>query len=127
MKGFPRRVRDLAAHRSGLMCEGCGGGGPLELHHRKYRSRLGADTVENCLALCGRGNVSGCHGAAHAGRAAEVSGWSIRTGGDPLMIPVRDGDGFWWLLRADGSKTCIPGPLADEYRLLAGLLPVVID
>ena len=127
MKGFPRKVRDQAAHRSGLVCEGCGGGGPLELHHRKYRSRLGADTVENALSLCGWGNTLGCHAIAHGGRHAEESGWSIRSGGDPLMIPMRDSQGFWWLLRADGSKTCIPAQLADEYRLLAGLLPVVID
>ena len=139
VSAIPGKSRRSVLARAGSQCERCGLSSALELHHRLYRSRGGSHDVANLVALCsitvvdgqvtsiGGGGHSGCHGAAHGGRHAEESGWSIRTGGDPLMIPVRDSQGFWWLLRADGLKTCIPAQLADEYRLLAGLLPVVID
>ena len=93
MSKFPQEVRDKVAHRSQLRCEGCGGPGPLELHHRQYRSRGGQDTTVNALALCGAGggmfggNHSGCHGRAHTAEG-EALGWSVRSRFDPATIPV---------------------------------------
>jgi len=87
MSKFPQDVRDKVAHRSQLRCEGCGGPGPLELHHRQYRSRGGADSTVNALALCGRGNMLGCHAIAHSGEG-EAKGWSVRSRFDPATIPV---------------------------------------
>ncbi len=87
MSKFPQEVRDKVAHRSQLRCEGCGGEGPLQLHHRQYRSRGGQDTVENALALCGLGNASKCHGRAHTAEG-EALGWSVRSRFDPATIPV---------------------------------------
>ena len=87
MSKFPQEVRDKVAHRSQLRCEGCGGEGPLQLHHRQYRSRGGQDTVENALALCGLGNASKCHGRAHSAEG-EALGWSVRSRFDPATIPV---------------------------------------
>jgi len=93
---FPQKVRDIVAHRSQLLCEGCGGSGPLELHHRQYRSRGGKDTVSNALALCGSGNHTGCHGKAHTA-AGEALGWSVRSGFDPRTVPVQRSHGEVWL------------------------------
>lgn len=85
MSGFPARVRDLVAERSGLRCEGCGGPGPFQLHHRQYRSRGGPDTASNALSLCGLGNIDGCHGRAHTGEGERL-GWSIRSGFKPANV-----------------------------------------
>ncbi|OOB90335.1 HNH endonuclease [Rathayibacter sp. VKM Ac-2630] len=88
----PIGVQLAVEARSGGMCEGCGLHRATEKHHRKFRSRGGEDTVENLLDLCGSGNHSGCHGAAHGARPApercEAIGWEVRTDEDPLDVPV---------------------------------------
>lgn len=116
-KDFPQTVRDQAAERSKLLCEGCGGHGPLELHHRLYKSRGGRGTIENALALCGWGNHTGCHGVAHTAEG-ERRGWSIRSGFDPLDVPVLFPDGWH---RLEGF-TRVPVREADaiEYMVLIG-------
>src|SRR5690554_5398469 len=87
MSKFPQKVRDQAAHRSQLLCEGCGGPGPLELHHRQYRSRGGEDVIQNALLLCGWGNHTGCHGIAHTA-VGEARGWSVRSGFNPAEVKL---------------------------------------
>lgn len=121
MSGFPQSVRDVVAHRSGLLCEGCGAQSPLQLHHRKYRSRGGPDTASNALALCGLGNISGCHGTAHGGYVGESIGWAVRSGHDPLLVPVfRRTDSTWWRFDNDGGKEQIDALTAIEYLVLIG-------
>lgn len=75
MTTIPKRVRDTVHDRAGGRCEGCGEFRPLELHHRRFRSRGGKHTVSNLVALCGWGNHTGCHGRAHNPDAPE--GWAI--------------------------------------------------
>lgn len=110
MSRFPQKVRDQVANRSQLLCEGCGGPGPLELHHRQYRSRGGQDVVENALALCGGGggmfggNHSGCHGKAHTAEG-EALGWSVRSGFDPADVAIVHAIHGLCQLRDDGSVT----------------------
>lgn len=54
-------------------CVVCGKSAPLNQHHVVKRSagklyRNGVELPKPTLTLCGSGNVSGCHGDAHAGR-----------------------------------------------------------
>ncbi|MFJ6427506.1 HNH endonuclease [Microbacterium maritypicum] len=55
VSAIPAKVRAAVHERAQGRCEGCGRIAPLELHHRKYRSRGGTHTVENLVALCGWG------------------------------------------------------------------------
>lgn len=93
------------AERSGGVCEGCGVRPASDMHHRKYRSRMGLTTVENLLHLCGGegmsgGNHSGCHGDAHT-LIGEQLGWSVRSFNDPAEVPVfHKTSGEWTLLDA---------------------------
>jgi len=47
--------------RDGWRCQLCGSPRNLQVHHRKFRSRLGDDTEENLITLC-----ADCHRAEHA-------------------------------------------------------------
>lgn len=84
MSAIPKKVRDAVHERAKGRCEGCGKIAPLELHHRKYRSRGGKHTLANLVALCGGeggmfgGNHSGCHGLAHG--PTPPQGWSLPSG-----------------------------------------------
>lgn len=100
MSAIPKKVRDRVVQRAAGTCEGCGAFRPLELHHRKYRSRLGKHEVENLVALCGMGNVksAGCHGVAHSGEGHEL-GWSVHSWDDPALIPVLYRGVLSWLTR----------------------------
>ncbi|WP_306461819.1 HNH endonuclease [Microbacterium sp. ZXX196] len=75
VRAIPARVRALVEGRADGKCEGCGRTAPLELHHRRFRSRGGKHTVSNLVALCGWGNHTGCHGRAHS--ADPPAGWAI--------------------------------------------------
>ena len=79
---FPPRVRRLIVARSGGVCEGCGHADATEMHHRKYKSRGGKDTPSNALHLCGWGNHTGCHGAAHSDDPPQ--GHSVHSWENPL-------------------------------------------
>jgi len=88
----PEGARLAVEARSGGICEGCGQARAAEIHHRKFRSRVGSNDVENLLHLCGWGNTSGCHGEAHGGpptpgRCAAL-GWAVAKWEDPLEVPV---------------------------------------
>lgn len=101
---IPAAVRKAVLRRADGRCERCGREGPLELHHRRYRSRGGKHLVVNLVALCGWGNHTGCHGWAHQGREANLLGYSIASWADPATEPVvRDGQAC--LLHEDGRVT----------------------
>ncbi|WP_136043328.1 HNH endonuclease [Microbacterium sp. K22] len=78
MSAIPAKVRTAVHERAKGRCEGCGRIAPLELHHRKYRSRGGKHTASNLVALCGWGNHTGCHGRAHGPNPPQ--GWSLPSG-----------------------------------------------
>lgn len=98
---FPASVRKAVATRSGGVCEGCGNAPATEFHHRRFKSRGGKDTIENCLHLCGWGNHTGCHGAAHS--ADPPQGWAVHSWEDPKLIPVVIVGGEFWLTQ-DGRS-----------------------
>ncbi|QHF24120.1 hypothetical protein GTU73_08920 [Rathayibacter sp. VKM Ac-2804] len=89
---IPEGARLAVEARSAGMCEGCGLRRATEVHHRKFRSRGGDNAVENLLHLCGSGNHSGCHGAAHGSpptpERCSAIGWAVRADEDPLAVPV---------------------------------------
>ena len=48
-----RSIRRELLRRSGFVCQSCGTGGPLEVHHHVTPiSRGGSDDLENLKALC---------------------------------------------------------------------------
>jgi 5-methylcytosine-specific restriction endonuclease McrA len=51
----PEAYRELCREvleRDGWRCQSCGRMEDLQVHHIKWRSRLGDDTAENLIALC---------------------------------------------------------------------------
>jgi 5-methylcytosine-specific restriction endonuclease McrA len=54
-----RRVLD----RDGWRCQVCGSTAELHVHHLRFRSRLGSDTLDNLIVLC-----VGCHRIQHCRR-----------------------------------------------------------
>jgi hypothetical protein len=123
MSAIPGAVRAIVLKRADGHCEGCGLFGPTELHHRMFRSRGGKHDVSNLIALHGSGNHSGCHGTAHSGYIGESLGWSIRSGFDPLLVPVfRRVDATWWRFDDDGGKEQINALTAIEYLVLIGAI-----
>jgi hypothetical protein len=73
-----RRSRPIVAARSGGHCEArtdwCEGQA-TQVHHIARRNGATAHDPENLLHLCGAGNVTGCHGAAH-----QHPDWAYRHG-----------------------------------------------
>lgn len=101
---IPARVRALVLARAGDVCEICGVGGALELHHRRYRSRGGKHTAANLVALCGWGNHTGHHGWAHTDPLAHDWGVSLHSWDDPLTSPLWSAlRGAWGLLDDAGE------------------------
>lgn len=83
-----RECRRVIPIRSGGLCERCGVGGGLSLHHRKKRSQGGLWTPENIVQVCGHGTV-GCHGwIEHNPNAAHAEGYHVRPWEDPAEIPI---------------------------------------
>ena len=116
----PTRAQSKAAYaavamRSGGICEGCGVVPAKNMHHRKFRSAGGHDTIENLLHLCGSGNVSGCHGIAH-GAMKMQNGWSVAPWNDPTLVPVFHRRDSTW---TRGIEVLNPID-AVEYMLLVG-------
>lgn len=89
----PTRAESINAYelvnlRAKGVCEGCGVLPALEVHHRKFRGRGGRDEVVNLIALCGLGNMSGCHGIAHSGTRGTELGWAVSASADPGEVLV---------------------------------------
>jgi len=55
-----RALRKQVLERDGWRCQLCGSLTNLQVHHRRFRSRLGDDTAENLITLC-----VDCHRAEH--------------------------------------------------------------
>ena len=54
------RLRQQVLRRDGWRCQSCGTMSNLEVHHKQFRSRAGADSEENLITLC-----TGCHAHIH--------------------------------------------------------------
>ena len=54
-------LRQEALARDGFRCRGCDTTENLEVHHRRYGSPLGTETVDDLTTLCG--GPEGCHHA----------------------------------------------------------------
>lgn len=81
--------------------------------------------MDNLVALCGWGNHTGCHGWAHGENVkAEAHGFSIRTGGDPALIPVFTDGGIWQRLQPNGDALFVMPPDAIEYMQLIGAMKI---
>ncbi len=103
-----RRARKLVKKRSEGRCEVCGRAPATNFQHRLSRAHLGPWTAENGLAVCGHGNLTGCHSLIHLNpRVAYERGWSVRSGHDPARIPVWLANRGFHLLTADGGTTPI--------------------
>lgn len=108
-KPIPKKVSAAVHARADGKCEGCGRYAPLELHHRRFRSRGGEHTVDNLVALCGWGNHTGCHGRAHSTEPPQ--GWAIsRWGEPPLHIPFLSHQGLVFLTRDGRYDDAGPPP-----------------
>ncbi len=53
-------LRQQILRRDGWRCQSCGAMSNLEVHHREFRSRSGADAEENLITLC-----APCHARVH--------------------------------------------------------------
>lgn len=94
-----RKIRQVVLARSGNCCERCGTrlrgdpGVDYSVHHRRPRGMGGSKrpsvtSAVNLVALCGSG-TTGCHGQIESDReTAYESGWLVRQGADPALIPV---------------------------------------
>lgn len=91
--------------RAGGVCEVCGVGGALELHHRRYRSRGGKHTAANLVALCGWGNHTGHHGWAHSDPLAHEWGVSLHSWDDPATSRIWSAQAGAWLLLDDEGES----------------------
>jgi len=47
-------LRRQVLARDGWRCQLCGSSADLQIHHIKFRSRLGGDEESNLITLCGR-------------------------------------------------------------------------
>ena len=117
---FPRKdtgpsdkLRALVEARD-KACVRCGAVVPRDedsIHHRIPRGRGGENTAENLLLLCGSG-VTGCHGYIEAHRTEAYNhGYLVRTGYDPLDVPVLLLGATWAYPSPDG-KWVISGQVA---------------
>jgi hypothetical protein len=114
---FPERDRAIVYARSDGRCAGCGRSSPLTVQHRRARGMGGTRRREvgehpNGVALCGSG-TTGCHGWAEANpRDAELLGWALDAGADPLVEPYRDRTYGWRRVLPDGGHAYV-----DEEEL----------
>jgi len=56
-------LRQQILRRDGWRCQSCGAMSNLEVHHREFRGRSGADSEENLITLC-----TACHAAVHSAK-----------------------------------------------------------
>jgi 5-methylcytosine-specific restriction endonuclease McrA len=59
----PKAYRELSKRvreRDRWRCQNCGTSDSLQVHHMKWRSRLGDDSLENLITLCAQ-----CHKLLH--------------------------------------------------------------
>jgi len=88
-------------------------------HHRKLRSRQGANTVQNLVLLCGSGTTR-CHGWVHANVAeATRVGLIVPSWREPENVPILRGELFlggayaeWFLLEPTAQLRPLTAPEA---------------
>lgn len=96
-RAIPAHVRKVIARRSGDICELCGRRRATNYHHRLRAGQGGREHAGNGLHLCGSG-TTGCHGAVHRNpQRSYANGWLVRSGVDPLLMPV-------WLMTGHGER-----------------------
>jgi hypothetical protein len=98
-------ARALVKIRSGGLCELCGAPA-TEYQHRKAKAHCSKAELwapANGLAVCGHGNIWGCHGLIHQNPTwAKSHGYTVASCLDPHEVPVRkDGLLVWFF--DDGS------------------------
>jgi 5-methylcytosine-specific restriction endonuclease McrA len=54
------RLRIRVLERDRWKCQRCGSSIDLQVHHLRYRGRLGPDTLDNLISLC-----ANCHAEEH--------------------------------------------------------------
>lgn len=86
-------AREKVETRSRGKCEaripGVCQGQAREFQHRLAKAHMGPWTASNGLAVCGHGNLDGCHGYIHQHPTEAVAnGWTVKSGGDPSLEPV---------------------------------------
>jgi 5-methylcytosine-specific restriction endonuclease McrA len=57
------QLRNQVLRRDGWRCQACGARSNLEVHHTKFRSHSGDDSVDNLITLC-----TSCHISLHQSR-----------------------------------------------------------
>ena len=62
-----RQLHRQVLQRDGWRCQVCGTMSNLEIHHKRFRSRAGADSEQNLITLC-----SGCHADIHRGSGSRM-------------------------------------------------------
>ncbi|WNN95721.1 HNH endonuclease [Mycobacterium phage Dulcita] len=106
-----RQCRAEVLERCGGLCERCGRGGPVTMHHRKKRGQGGPWEPWNIVALCGHG-TTGCHGWVEANPlAAHATGWHVRPWEDPRSVRPTP---IWETGLRDGPDD--PGRASDQQK-----------
>jgi hypothetical protein len=82
--------------------------------------RRSGNRIENLLWLCSYMNGL-MESDASVAAIAIRRGIKVSTHADPAAVPVLFGDA-WFRLNADGTKTLLDEPEANELRALAGLI-----
>jgi 5-methylcytosine-specific restriction endonuclease McrA len=74
-------LRQEILQRDGWRCQSCGRSEELQVHHINARSRLGQDTEENLITLCGA-----CHARVHGNVDSGDSAHWRRNGNTPKRM-----------------------------------------
>lgn len=85
------------------------------IHHRIPRGRGGENTAENLILLCGSA-LSGCHHYVESHRTEAYNhGYLVRTGFDPLDVPVLLLGTTWAYPSPDGKWVVSGGSPSDIH------------
>src|SRR5262249_37842774 len=114
--GLDAGIRAKVLHRDTGRCVRCGipvSGEDYTIHSRGGRAEVTGPFLPGLILLCG-GFATGCHGWVHEHPTdALVYGWLVRTGDDPLLVPVAYLAGkemAEYYLTEDGERVTEPPP-----------------
>lgn len=114
---FSAAARAIIYGRSLGRCVGCGSS-QVTAQHRRARGMGGTSQTlghEYGVALCGSG-TTGCHGwAEHNPADAELLGWRLPRGADPLEVPYWDQ--AWASLGALGFRMIEPDGMHHDAEI----------
>lgn len=99
-----RAARKVLQARSLGRCEVCSRAPATNAHHRRKAGRVWSP--ENLLAVCGHGNLTGCHSIIelNPGRSRE-QGWIVPSHRNPADVPCWLAGREFAFLNPDGSIT----------------------